>query len=54
VSVQPDAQAALPPEKRQLCPLDRRLGGHQRGSGNGDEEINSFPLPRFERRSSSP
>jgi hypothetical protein len=46
----------LPPlylrRKSLLCPLNRRLGGHQRRSGKtGKEKKNLFPLQGIEPRS---
>jgi hypothetical protein len=43
-----------PRRKRPRCPLDRRLGGPQSRSGRCGVEKDLFPLPRIEKRPSSP
>jgi hypothetical protein len=48
VSGQLHTSAALPPGKRPLYPLDRRLRGPQKRSGHGGEEKNYQPLPGLE------
>jgi hypothetical protein len=49
VSSQPHAPAALPPGKKTLVPIDRRLGGLQSRSERSGKQKNSRPPPGIER-----
>jgi hypothetical protein len=48
VSGQLHDPAALPPGKKPLYPLDKRLGGPQSRSGRGGEKKNSQHPPEIE------
>jgi hypothetical protein len=48
VSGQVHVPVALPPGKKPVVPLDRRLGGPQSRSGCDGEEKNSQPPPEIE------